>query len=502
MISKPTGAQMSSTESQATAIEDLSRQQVIELSAGHKEYVWSIPFNGNKILNSPWLAAKVEDIAREIDSTRKARKRSATDTEKWHAWIAALTANLFAAWRVSPELQVGFPKSAGHYTSSRYRYPELSYRLMTQAFDGLQRLGYLQVDLRGYHDKETGKGKVTKIRGTQKLVRLLEQDGPVRHWEICERPDAEGLRLRDENKKPIDFEETDTTGEMRDNLRTINRALLRNWADLQLPDNEFDDVGWLMITDADRLPLDLSRRTLYRVFNNGSFKQGGRFYGGWWQSVPRDYRRFITINDKPTVELDYRAIHPRILYALEGMACPDDPYDVGLDPKHRDLVKEVLNKMINAPDRFMKPAGFDSAGLGMTFAELQDLIRVKHGQIAKYFKTGFGLNAQFIDSQIAERVLLHFAARSIPCLPIHDSFIMHHGYESELEDQMLMAFREVTGHEGAIKAEDREEREPGIYMVPSELDEIFDELDKTRGYNERLSAWFAHRQKRQAVYER
>jgi hypothetical protein len=120
----------------------------------------------------------------------------------------------------------------------------------------------------------------------------------------------------------------------------------------------------------------------------------------------------------------------------------------------------------------------------------------------KYFKTGFGLKAQFIDSRIAERVLLHFAKRNIPCLPIHDSFLMHHGYESELEDQMLMAFREVTGQEGAIKAEDRDEREPGIYIVPSELDEIFDELGKTRGHNERLLAWFAHRQKRQAVYER
>ena len=94
--------------------------------------------------------------------------------------------------------------------------------------------------------------------------------------------------------------------------------------------------------------------------------------------------------------------------------------------------------------------------------------------IAKYFKTGFGLRAQFIDLQIAERVLLHFAKHDIPCLPIHDSFIMHHGYESELEDQMLMAFEEATGQEGAIKAERRDEREPGIYIVPSELDEIFD----------------------------
>jgi hypothetical protein len=472
-----------------TDIEALSRRQVAELLTGQREFVWSIPFDGNKILNSPWLEAKAEDIARETDSTRKARKRSARDAEKFQACISTLAANLLAAWRVSPELQVGFPKSAGHYTSSRYTNPELSYRFMKQAFDGLQQLSYLQLDLKGFYDKEKGTGKVTKVRGTKKLVSLLEQDGPVRPWEISERPDAEGLRLRDEYKNPIDFDETDTTRQMRNNLRIINRALLRNWVDLDLPDDEFEGLGWLMVADDDRLPLDLSRRTLYRVFNNRSFEQGGRFYGGWWQSIPKEYRGFITINGKPTVELDFRAIHPRILYALEGKACPDDPYDVGLNPRHRDLVKEVLNKMINAPDRFMKPEGFDSAGLAMTFADFQALIRSKHELIAKYFKTGFGLKAQFIDSQIAERVLLHFAKHYIPCLPIHDSFIMHHGFKAELDDEMRKAFREVTGQEGAIKAEDREEREPGIHIVTSDFDELLDQLDT--GYNDRLGAWFA-----------
>jgi hypothetical protein len=488
---------MSSTKSQAIAIEDLSRQQVAELSAGHKEFVRSIPFDGNKILNSPWLMAKAEDIAREIDSMRKARKRTEGEAERFQACVSALGANLLAAWRVSRDLQIGFSKSAGQYTSSRYRNPELSFRLMMQAFAGLEQLGYLHLDLKGFYDKEKGSGKVTKIRGTEKLISLFEQNGPVRPWEICEHPDAEGLRLRDENKDPIEFDETDITRQMRGNLRIINRALLRNWADLELPTNEFDGVGWLMLTDADRLPLDLSRRTLYRVFNNRSFEQGGRFYGAWWQSVPREYRRLIRINGKHTVELDYRAIHPRILYALEGIACPDDPYDIGLDPKHRDLVKEVLNKMINAPDRFMKPEGFDSAGLAMTFAEFQALIREKHETIAKYFKTGFGLKAQFIDSQIAERVLLHFAKHDIPCLPIHDSFIMHHGYETELDGEMRKAFREVTDQEGAIKVEVRETREPGIYTVPNGLDEIFDELEK--GFNDRLYAWFDWRYKKLPV---
>lgn len=51
--------------------------------------------------------------------------------------------------------------------------------------------------------------------------------------------------------------------------------------------------------------VDLTRNRIYRVFNNQSFDEGGRFYGGWWQRVPSDYRKFITINWVPTRELEY-----------------------------------------------------------------------------------------------------------------------------------------------------------------------------------------------------
>jgi hypothetical protein len=76
---------------------------------------------------------------------------------------------------------------------------------------------------------------------------------------------------------------------------------------------------------------------------------------------------------------------------------------------------------------------------------------------------------------------------------------MHHGYEAEIDDEMRKAFREVTGQEGAIKAEDREKREPVI--VPNDLDEIFDELNRFKGYNDRLDAWFSWRDNKSPVYE-
>ena len=60
-----------------------------------------------------------------------------------------------------------------------------------------------------------------------------------------------------------------------------------------------------------------------------------------------------------------------------------------------------------------------------------------------FFK-GLGNKLQFEDSCIAESVMLQFAHSDAPALPIHDSFIMHHGYGDKggLEEAMRRAYFE------------------------------------------------------------
>jgi len=47
----------------------------------------------------------------------------------------------------------------------------------------------------------------------------------------------------------------------------------------------------------------------------------------------------------------------------------------------------------------------------------------------------------------------HFAAMDAPALPVHDSFIMHHGfsYEGELEEAMRRAFYDRFGGDIPVK---------------------------------------------------
>ena len=72
--------------------------------------------------------------------------------------------------------------------------------------------------------------------------------------------------------------------------------------------------------------------------------------------------------------------------------------------------------------------------------------------ISKYFSTGVGLETMFIDSQIAEKIMLHYLEDDIVVLPVHDSFIIRSGFESDLSRTMINKFKEVEGFSTKVKA--------------------------------------------------
>jgi hypothetical protein len=49
------------------------------------------------------------------------------------------------------------------------------------------------------------------------------------------------------------------------------------------------------------------------------------------------------------------------------------------------------------------------------------------------------------DSELATAVMHYFAKQGVACLPVHDSFIIHHGYEDELRKKMIELFTEKYG---------------------------------------------------------
>lgn len=277
--------------------------------------------------------------------------------------------------------------------------------------------------------------------------------------------DPELIRVRvkekDENgvssKRSLAVVKTPQALQMHENMRIINKALSKHWYDLEIPDEELSELQKRLADDPENeRNIRMDQRSLYRVFNDPELLTGGRFYGGWWQNIPREYRRYMVVNGKQMVELDYSNQHPSILYAQASVSRPDDCYsDViklhnlpqGLTTNDlRDMVKAAFNAMLNSPKQLKQaPSGVNPSKFGLKWADVSESIMDYHKPIAHHFYTGVGLRLQRMDSDIAEKVLLHFAHKGIAILPLHDSFMMHHGYESSLEPVMSSAFEEVVG---------------------------------------------------------
>ena len=205
----------------------------------------------------------------------------------------------------------------------------------------------------GYLDRDTGKSDITKYRITDNLKHLLEAIEGDPFKDI--KPDLdEPILLRDRvdgKRVVIKYDDNHQTNAMRKNLRNINACLARHWPDLELTDDEFAQLQLRLIDDKNKAPVvDFSKRILTRIFSNGSFEQGGRFYRAWWHNVPSELRKYITIDSKRTCEYDYSQLNPLMIYFNAGkdMGSEDCYYDRVFDGEHRAIVKEAFNAMMQA----------------------------------------------------------------------------------------------------------------------------------------------------------
>jgi hypothetical protein len=176
----------------------------------------------------------------------------------------------------------------------------------------------------------------------------------------------------------------------------------------------------------DRLILRLVYEYIHRVFNRKSFKLGGRGYGAIHQRLPKNLRPYIHINGQPTVELDYSAFHIRMLYHMEGIDYPDDPYLVCEGSEMRATYKAVGLVAINAENVGKAYGGiFDelkSRGIPLPAGEkpitrLVNRFKDAHPRIAKYICADMGVHLMNIDSRIMNNILMKLMDRGILGFP-------------------------------------------------------------------------------------
>ncbi|SMF63519.1 hypothetical protein [Allosphingosinicella indica] len=210
---------------------------------------------------------------------------------------------------------------------------------------------------------------------------------------------------------------------------------------------------------------DLTNKSLFRQFNEGSFEAGGRLYGAWWINCPKEFRPMIRINGKPTVELDFSGCAVRMLYHEKGMAFEGDPYflealdacerEHDLRKSHfREGVKRLTQALINgceggSPER-IRLTKEEAVRPYFKQSHVLEMIRAKHEPIAQSFQTGAWRWLQRADSDIALSVIHNLMEKGIVALPIHDSFIVAEGDKEALRLQMTVSYLDQFDHEPVI----------------------------------------------------
>ena len=369
-------------------------------------------------------------------------------------------------------ISVSIPLHKRHYhPTDPNKIPYVYPNKVEAVFKALISLGWVVAQKGKY--RSSYKMNVTMMQVQHKLA--IKFAALNIHWlEQVPLPIAKLVEVRDkdiETKQasliPLDsLSEQNLLHDYQQNLHTINAHLVQQCIHLDVTDEQLAQVLKRKgINEQTQAPyehfIDMSMVQLRRIFAKGRLDRGGRFYGGWWQGISGEHRPVIRINNKKTIEMDYSGIAINIIYALKNTPLnPDkDVYDIGLpnwrgkDDERRPVIKKAFNAFINDEKGNYHLSGAAIKVLGCNTQALKEKIIQTHPVMCDVFATGIGLHAQYLDSCVAEDVMLSLLKLGITCLPIHDSFIVTISHYAILEQQMQRSFKKIMRADIQVKAE-------------------------------------------------
>ncbi len=396
----------------------------------------------------------VADVQRQMENyetyfaLRKRRRRPA-DQEIFQESVAAVVCNLVYRELTVPggNLAVSLSNQllgrAGRYGSPVMSkvFPDLLERMSSPEMAWLKlkkgQLGYFRT------------GRVTTIKAAGRLLQRMNDFGI--QFEDLKRINGDEVIILKRSKDDaghsgdyLEYAETVRTRAYRQEVQRINEWLER-------ADIDFDEIA------APDKNVDPSERRLRRYFNNGSFEEGGRLFGGFWQSLKKQERHEgIQIGSEKVVTLDYAQMAPRILYGMVGQQPPEtDCYRIPGLEFHRDGVKKLFAAAMFS-DSTLSRAPQGTRRLlpnGMSVGHMVNLIKAHHRPIAHLLFTGIGFQEMYRESEILVDALIALIDQCVVALPIHDALVVPSSNLALVRDTMLNVFRENTGVEGLVSVE-------------------------------------------------
>ena len=282
-------------------------------------------------------------------------------------------------------------------------------------------------------------GIQTTIWAEHKLLSRIKRFG-IGFEDIRQDPKEEVIVLRapkappDQRAKEQKYQDTPETLTLRAQLTDINTWIAG--ADLH----------------CDHPEVNTQDRYLRRIFNNADFAQGGRLYGGFWQSMSsHDRQEHIMIEGDCVVELDYGQMSLAMLYGIAGKTPPEgDLYDLsafGIPTQYRKGLKKCIQAIVNSPKTPKRvPKGVrQHLPKRCSMTDVLRAVEQKHADIYPLMTSGIGMQLFRKESDILVDVLLTLKTQGITALPIHDAVVVSDDKSDKAKAIMQKVFKDHTG---------------------------------------------------------
>ena len=439
------------------------------LSDNSNHRTHSVRLNVHTWSNHPEVNSLVTDIWDALGEDRQSNLTSRSNKKGTppKRILKVLLVHLYATWLDDPTLWTGMSRNNNDYApTSLYNALNIPIKIV-RITDHLVELGYLDF-VQGSNDKTfdgwfsfSSRIKPTELLVTHFLKCTATAFDISRHEK--ETPlvltdfdvDKEGnLKKRGGKKlrKVKEYEQTPETQRMVQGLKLYNQLLTRTYVDIATLDEPY--VVRQTKKGPQRLAINQNNKFVKRIFSRGEWHFNGRFYGGFWQQVGEDYRKYILIDDKPTVEIDYKGIHPTILSINKG-----ETFN-GYDIKAPLLDKEISTELIKATKLLVLTA-INAESKAKAFKAFRSNYSIKfkdrelEALLQQFLKlnphleedlcTDKGISLMHTDGRIAEYVINRFTEQQIPVLTVHDSFIVQTDQQKNLKQYMEEATLNVLG---------------------------------------------------------
>ena len=391
------------------------------------------------------------------DAIRRAKKH-----------LKVLLIDLYVAFIDDPKLTIGLPMYPDAYSKkSNWRSIYITSMIIPIVNRAVE-VGLLEI----WKGNESQK-RVSRIRSTKILRKLFKKSALGSYYidlQSSNRPPIVFREKKDKNKKGqrknyTPHEVPNLTKQDIKNLahsaviiQEYNAAINRSYVDI--PDL---NARRLKVSKSGGkktyVQITQSQKNIYRVFNDFSMDSGGRFYGPFWQQMPKLDRYRLYIDDEPTVELDYSGLHINLIYAvleIQNKYNNSDPYSLDLshyeitDEDARRLGKQLMLIALNASDQSKAIAAFrdwmrkEEKDIlkclpdltNKTIEPIMTVLENKHPLIKEQFYTGIAKGLMSLDSMIMEDIIKQSLEHGFTVLPVHDSIIVQRKH-GELADKIM-----------------------------------------------------------------